>query len=104
MSMAINQFPASSPLLRVDWNRCDPVTSLTFDVCALGHAIVDIVADVPDDFLQKQKIAKNSVTMVDHARISGLRKLVKKARTVRAGGAASNTVAGIASFGGKPAY
>lgn len=80
------------------------MTAITHDVCALGNAIVDIIADVPDEFLQQQKIAKNSVTLVDHARINALRKLIKRARSVRAGGAASNTVAGIASFGGNPAY
>lgn len=76
----------------------------SFDICAIGHAIVDIIADVPEDFLRQQKITKGSVTMIDAARIAALRKSVKKARSVRAGGAASNTVAGIASFGGKPAY
>src|ERR1700691_1319416 len=44
------------------------------------------------------------MTLVDHTRITLLRKSLKKARAVRAGGAAGNTVAGIASFGGKAAY
>jgi sugar/nucleoside kinase (ribokinase family) len=78
--------------------------SPSFDVCALGNAIVDIVADVPELFLSQQHITKNTVTMVDHTRITLLRKSIKGARAVRAGGAAANTVASVASLGGKAAY
>jgi sugar/nucleoside kinase (ribokinase family) len=75
-----------------------------YDVCALGNAIVDIVADVTPEFLVQQHIPKNTMALVDHGRITVLRKMLKQARAVRAGGAAGNTVAGIASFGGKAAY
>jgi len=80
------------------------LSSSTYDVCALGNAIVDIVADVPETFLQQQHLVKGTASLVDRARITNLRKLIAKPRMMRAGGAASNTVAGIASFGGKPAY
>ena len=80
------------------------MSSSTYDVCALGNAIVDIVADVDENFLRQQHIAKDTMMLVDSARITQLRKSLKKARAVRAGGAAGNMVAGIASFGGKAAY
>lgn len=80
------------------------MASSDYDVCALGNAIVDIVADVPDDFLPQQHIAKDAMMLVDRVRINTLRKSLKKARAVRAGGASGNMVAGIASFGGKAAY
>jgi sugar/nucleoside kinase (ribokinase family) len=76
----------------------------TYDICALGNAIVDIVADVTGEFLIQQHIPKDTMMLVDATRITLLRKSLKGARAIRAGGAAGNTVAGIASFGGKAAY
>ncbi len=75
-----------------------------YDVCALGNAIVDIVADVPEEFLRLQHIGKDSMMLVDHSRITTLRKSLKSGRAVRAGGASGNMVASVASFGGKAAY
>ncbi|MGE3623445.1 MAG: adenosine kinase [Bdellovibrionales bacterium] len=75
-----------------------------YDVCALGNAIVDIVAEVPEDFVVSHAIPKSGMMLVDHATITMLRRSVKTARAVRAGGGSGNMVAGIASFGGKAAY
>src|SRR4029079_8685174 len=61
-------------------------------------------ADVPESFLQQQKLAKGKVTLVDFTRITTLRKFIKSACSLRAGGAASNSIAGIASFGGTAAF
>ncbi|HUY68579.1 MAG TPA: adenosine kinase [Alphaproteobacteria bacterium] len=81
-----------------------PAPSLAYDVCALGNAIVDIVADVDEAFLRQQRIIKDTMILVDGARITQLRKSLKAARVVCAGGAAGNTVAGLASFGGRAAF
>lgn len=75
-----------------------------FEVCALGNAIVDIVAEVPEAFLQQHHLEKDTMTLMDHEHISALRKSIKAGRAVRAGGSAGNMIAGIASFGSNATF
>ena len=74
-----------------------------FDVCAIGNALVDIIAEATDEFLTTHKIAKGGMTLVDAERASAIYDMIGPAVQV-SGGSAGNTVAGIASLGGKPAY
>ena len=75
----------------------------SFDVCAIGNALVDVIADASDDFLRAHKIQKGGMTLVDAERASELYDVIGP--TVQmSGGSAANTVAGVASLGGKPAY
>lgn len=78
-----------------------PVES--FDVCAIGNALVDVIADASDEFLRAHKIAKGAMTLVDAERAGELYDVIGPAVQM-SGGSAGNTVAGIASLGGKPAY
>ena len=78
-------------------------TSARFDVCAIGNALVDIIADASDAFLAEQRIAKGGMTLVDDARADAIYKLVGPAVEM-SGGSAANTANGIASLGGTPAY
>ncbi len=75
----------------------------TFDVCAIGNALVDIIADANDAFLAAQGIAKGGMTLVDDTRAEALYKLIGPAVEM-SGGSAANTANGIASLGGHPAY
>jgi len=75
----------------------------TFDVCAIGNALVDVIADATDDFLKTHKIAKGAMTLIDAERAAVLYDMIGPAVQI-SGGSAGNTVAGIASLGGKPAY
>jgi sugar/nucleoside kinase (ribokinase family) len=77
--------------------------SATFDVCAIGNALVDVIAEAGEDFLKANKIAKGAMTLVDAERASALYDMIGPAVEM-SGGSAGNTVAGIASLGGKPAY
>jgi sugar/nucleoside kinase (ribokinase family) len=76
---------------------------MTYDVVAVGNAIVDIIQPVPDAFLADEDISKGAMTLIDEARADHLTRLFSEA-TVAAGGSAANTVTGISSFGAAAAY
>ncbi|MBN8607116.1 MAG: adenosine kinase [Caulobacterales bacterium] len=77
--------------------------SSTYDVVAVGNAIIDIIAAVPDAFLAEENIAKDAMTLIDEARADHLTARFTNAK-VAAGGSAANTMTGVASFGGKAGY
>ncbi|MEZ5959630.1 MAG: adenosine kinase [Hyphomonadaceae bacterium] len=79
------------------------MTSSTYDVVAVGNAIIDILKSAPDSFLVEENIAKGGMTLIDEARADHLTARLADP-VVAAGGSAANTVTGIASFGGKTAY
>ena len=74
-----------------------------FDVLAVGNAIVDVIAPADDAFLQAQGLVKGSMGLVDAARSAELYAAMA-AGLEASGGSAGNTVAGVASFGGRAAY
>src|SRR5690349_13390523 len=76
---------------------------MTYDVVAVGNAIIDILQPVPDSFLAQEDISKGAMTLIDEARADHLTSVFRDA-TVAAGGSAANTVTGISSFGGKTGY
>jgi sugar/nucleoside kinase (ribokinase family) len=76
---------------------------MTYDVVAVGNAIIDILQPVPDSFLVQEDINKGAMTLINEARADHLTAQFREA-TVAAGGSAANTVTGIASFGGKTGY
>lgn len=74
-----------------------------FHVVGLGNAIVDVLAHAEDDFLIAQGIEKGAMTLVDEAR--GVELYEALGQTVQvSGGSAANTIAGLASLGGKAAF
>jgi sugar/nucleoside kinase (ribokinase family) len=74
-----------------------------YDVAAIGNAIVDVIAPCDDAFLAANGLEKGSMMLVDPARSSEL--YGKMAAAVEAsGGSAANSIAGLASFGGKGAF
>lgn len=74
-----------------------------YDVTGIGNAIVDVLAPCDDQFLIDFKIEKGAMTLIDEARAQELYKNMKNATEV-SGGSCANTMAGLASFGGKGAY
>ena len=74
-----------------------------YDVCAVGNAIVDVIAPVDDAFLQSEGLAKGGMGLIDEARAASLYAALPPGMEV-SGGSAANTVAGVASFGGTAAY
>lgn len=78
--------------------------SAAFDVVALGNAIMDVIAQVDDDFLRRHDIPKARMNMIDEARADYLYAALPADRIEASGGSAGNTAAGIRSFGGRAAY
>lgn len=74
--------------------------SRTYDVTALGSAIVDVIAAVDDRFLLTHNIAKGVMTLIDEHRAHQLYTAFGLTREI-AGGSAANTMAGLASLGAK---
>ncbi|MDH3301967.1 MAG: adenosine kinase [Acidimicrobiia bacterium] len=81
----------------------DPVVDAQFDVVGVGNAIVDIIARSSEDFIVEQGLTKGSMLLIDEARADELHDLVDP-EVEASGGSAANTVAGVASFGGRAAY
>jgi len=74
--------------------------SRTYDVTALGSAIVDVIAPVDDRFLLDHNIAKGVMTLIDEHRAHQLYSAFANSREI-AGGSAANTMAGLASLGAR---
>ena len=75
----------------------------SFDVAAVGNAIVDVLAPASDAFLAEEGLAKGAMALIDAERAISL--YGRMAAGVEAsGGSAGNTVAGVASLGGRAAY
>lgn len=79
------------------------MTDTQFDVLGIGNAIVDVMAQVDDDFLALHQIAKGGMTLIDRPRAEALLARMGATQEV-SGGSAANTMAGIASLGGRAAY
>jgi len=74
-----------------------------YDVAALGSAIVDVLAPVDDKFLLEHNIAKAVMTLIDDHRAEQLHRALGAPLEI-AGGSAANTMAGLASLGGRGAF
>jgi sugar/nucleoside kinase (ribokinase family) len=74
-----------------------------YDVAAIGNAIVDVIASADDAFLAEENLAKGSMMLIDEARAHALYGRMSAA-VETSGGSAANTVAGVASLGGRAHY
>ncbi|HEY0598848.1 adenosine kinase [Brevundimonas sp.] len=74
-----------------------------YDVCAVGNAIVDVLAPCEPAFLEAQGLTAGSMQLVDAQRSAALYAAMA-AGVEASGGSAGNTVAGVGSFGGRAAY
>ena len=75
-----------------------------YDVTGIGNALVDVLSPVNDDFITRFPFMTKSIMhLIDQGQAVKLYEEVKPEFEV-SGGSAGNTMAGIASFGGKGAY
>ena len=74
-----------------------------YDVAGLGNAIVDVIAPADDAFLLEHNVAKGVMTLIDEYRAHQLLRALPEGREI-AGGSAANTMAGLASLGGKGVF
>ncbi|MEL6826269.1 MAG: adenosine kinase, partial [Pseudomonadota bacterium] len=79
------------------------MTDVHFDVVGLGNAIVDVISTQDDAFLAKWGIHKDAMNLIEGDRADLLTEASNNALET-SGGSGANTIAGIASFGGKAAY
>lgn len=79
------------------------MSELELDVVGVGNAIVDVLTQASDDFLAQHGLVKGSMTLIDEARATELYASMGPGLEA-SGGSAANTMAGLASLGGKPAY
>jgi sugar/nucleoside kinase (ribokinase family) len=75
-----------------------------YDVVALGNAIMDVIAQVDDDFLVKHDIPKARTNLITPERCDYLYNALPKSRMETSGGSAGNSVAGLRSFGARAAF
>jgi len=73
------------------------------DVVGLGNAIVDVIAEVDEEFLHRYGLRKNSMTLIDRDRADELMEVMPRV-IVTSGGSAANTMVGVAGFGGRVGY
>jgi len=74
-----------------------------YDVAAIGNAIVDVIAPATDAWLVENGLDKGAMMLVDPARSAELYSKMQAA-VEASGGSAANSIAGLASFGGKGAF
>ncbi len=76
---------------------------LQFDVVGIGNALVDVLAHHGDDFLERYGMTKSKMELIDADRAEELYGALGSSLEM-SGGSAANTIAGVASFGGKAAF
>ncbi len=74
-----------------------------YDVAAIGNAIVDVIAPATDAWLAENNLTKGAMMLVDPQQSASLYGRMNQA-VEASGGSAANTIAGLASFGGKGAF
>ena len=79
------------------------MTQAPLDVVGIGNAIVDVIARADEAFLEKEGLAKGTMALIDAERAEALYRIMGPAIEA-SGGSAGNTMAGLASLGGKGAY
>jgi sugar/nucleoside kinase (ribokinase family) len=73
------------------------------DVTGIGNAIVDVIAQAQDEFLDDNGLTKGTMTLIDLADAEAL--YAKMGPAIEcSGGSAANTLAGLASLGGTAAF
>jgi len=79
------------------------MTDATLDVLGIGNAIVDVLVQADDGFLDAHGLVKGAMTLIDAARARELYDMLENGIEV-SGGSAANSMAGIAALGGRAAF
>ena len=72
-------------------------------ILGIGNAIVDVFVKVDDSFLQKNKLIKGSMKLIEKSEFENLKKTIKIEK-IEAGGSVANTMAGIAYLKGDASF
>ena len=79
------------------------MSSAPFDVVGVGNAIVDVISQANEDDLARLNLNKGTMTLIDDDQAARLYNEMRGGAET-SGGSAANTLAGIASLGGRGAY
>ena len=74
-----------------------------YDVVAIGNAIVDVLSQSNDGFLEEHKLPKGAMSLIDAKDAERLYALMGPG-VERSGGSAANTAAGLAGLGARVAF
>ena len=78
-------------------------TDAKLDVLAIGNAIIDVLAETSDEFLAREGMRPGSMRLIDAERAVELYDRMGTGREI-SGGAAANTLAGLASLGARTQF
>lgn len=73
-------------------------TEARYDIVAVGNAIVDVIAQADDAFLEEEQLNKGAMTLIDAERATQLYRDMGVAREI-SGGSGANTLAGASTLG-----
>ncbi len=74
------------------------VKSDSLDVLGIGNAIVDLLIETENSFLNENNLIKGSMSLIDQEKAEQLY-LINKSALETSGGSAANTIAGLAALG-----
>ncbi|MSO37571.1 MAG: adenosine kinase [Acidimicrobiia bacterium] len=77
--------------------------STDFAVVGIGNALVDVLAQATDEFIEQHELAKGAQVLIDTDQAVSLYETMGPGVEI-SGGSAANTMAGIASLGGRSAF
>jgi len=75
----------------------------SLDVLCIGNAIVDVIADTTDNFLDSEGLVKGTMRLIEADEAERLYSHMGPAHQV-SGGSAGNTAAGVAALGGRAGF
>ena len=79
------------------------MTDTRYDVLAIGHAIVDVISETNDEFIELEQLTKGGMQLIDADRAEQLYSAMGPAREI-SGGSAANTLAGLSMLGRQCAF
>jgi sugar/nucleoside kinase (ribokinase family) len=74
-----------------------------YDVLAIGNAIVDVISETDDAFIELEGLTKGGMQLIDADRATQLYGAMGPAREI-SGGSAANTLAGLSMLGAQCAF
>jgi sugar/nucleoside kinase (ribokinase family) len=74
-----------------------------YDVLAIGNAIVDVISETTDEFIDLEQLTKGGMQLIDADRATQLYSAMGPAREM-SGGSAANTLAGLSMLGRQCAF
>jgi fructokinase len=80
-----------------------PAVTKTFDVVGIGNAIVDVLVQADEAFLESHGLTKGTMALIDEAQAERLYASVGPGLET-SGGSAANTLAGLAQLGGRAGF